>query len=282
MKKRNPLISALLALINPGAGFVYNGKPKLGITITILHIVIITILFFSGILQSFIYTIVFLILSLLFQITMVVLSAFQAKKVDLVQLTRINRWYIYIILLLLPLIYFELLHIDPTFLPYKSFRHSTTGMEPLIYPGECFIVDMHYYKNVQVVPGDLIVFLAPDKSSLYLKRCVALPGQKLEIRDAVVYVDDKPFMPSLPIMRDTNIILPANYIDKHIVPDSAGNIDQYGPIIIPEYYYFVLGDHRDNSFDSRYFGPVPTVYIYGKPLYIYYSNDISRIGMKIN
>jgi signal peptidase I len=280
MKKRHTIVAVLFSLFEPGLGFVYNGKFRIGILITSISTIVCVCLLLLGIFKSFYAAAITIFIYLIFRIVIVINSAFQAKQVGLLQLKRFNRWYVYCLFLLVPVISSELLHVTSMF-PQKSFRTFTTGMMPLIQPGECFIADMRYYQNNPILPGDVVTFQPPQWQSIFVQRCVALPGQKLEIRDAIIYVNDQPFIPSLLISRSSGKILSTDYKDKYIVPSGAGNVDQYGPIIIPDSCYFMIGDHRDNSLDSRYFGPVPKQNIRGKALYVYYSDEISRIGMRL-
>ena len=70
--------------------------------------------------------------------------------------------------------------------------------------------------------------------------------------------------------------------DKDIYPSGAGNRDNYGPVVVPENSYFFLGDNRENANDSRFWGYVGREEIVGKALYIYWSKEKSRIGLKFN
>lgn len=123
-------------------------------------------------------------------------------------------------------------------------------------------------------PYDVIIFQYPvDPSVDYIKRCIAVGGQKLEIKDKELFVDDKPF-PKPPKMQ---------FIDPTILRKNQGRFsggrtylnlgsrDNYGPLTIPENSYWAMGDNRDNSLDSRYWGAVPHDLIVGKALVIYFS-----------
>ena len=108
-------------------------------------------------------------------------------------------------------------------------------------------------------PGDIIVFRYPvDPRQDFIKRCVAVAGQTVAIRDKVVYVDgvkrEEPF---------------AVHDDPRILPGR----DNFGPYIVPPGCLFMMVDNRDNSSDSRFWGFVPKDSFKGKILYIYYSRD---------
>jgi signal peptidase I len=110
-------------------------------------------------------------------------------------------------------------------------------------------------------PGDVVVFVWPkDRSKDFIKRVVAVGGQTVEVRDRVIYVDGKPWEhPHAPFperRRGTPL----------------GN-DDYGPYTVPEGTVFVMGDNRDQSYDSRFWGPVPVEDIKGLAMVIYWSWD---------
>lgn len=122
--------------------------------------------------------------------------------------------------------------------------------------------------------GDIIVFRYPlDTRVNYIKRCVAVGGQTVEIRDKVVYVDGE-VMPLPPMGKYTDpYVLPAHIKMRHIVPRGAGNKDNYGPVTVPEGHFFMMGDNRDNSADSRYWGFLDKDLVLGKAAILYFSWD---------
>jgi len=105
--------------------------------------------------------------------------------------------------------------------------------------------------------GDIVVFKYPeDETKDFIKRVVALPGETIEIRDKVVYIDGQPL--DEPYVRHT----------KHTMEPVR---DNFGPYTVPEGQYFMLGDNREASHDSRWWGPVKREKIVGKALVIYWS-----------
>lgn len=125
-------------------------------------------------------------------------------------------------------------------------------------------------------PGDVIVFkFPPDPTVDYIKRCVGVAGQTVEIKDKAVFVDGQPFseiiQPEGLKFEDPEII-PRNKGYEAVFPKDAGSRDNYGPVVVPDGYVFVLGDNRDRSYDSRQWGFVPRENIIGKALFIFWSN----------
>ncbi len=154
-----------------------------------------------------------------------------------------------------------------------------------IYGARIPFTDIHLPAWRAPAPGDIVIFQYPrDPSRDFIKRIVAGPGQKVEIEDKILYVDDKRAIdPSK-----------AKYIDSVILKrrSAVNTRDNYGPKIVPENCYFVMGDNRDSSEDSRYWGFLKRDLIRGKAFILYwswapddrvpaYSNATSLIGIAI-
>jgi len=115
--------------------------------------------------------------------------------------------------------------------------------------------------------GDILVFKFPeDPERDFIKRVIGLPGETLELRDKKVYVDgkglDEPYV---------QFLFP---FDAGSAEDAGAVADvrrNYGPVTVPEGHYFMMGDNRDNSQDSRYWGFMPRNYVKGKALFVYFS-----------
>jgi signal peptidase I len=108
-------------------------------------------------------------------------------------------------------------------------------------------------------PGDVVVFIWPkDRSKDFIKRVIAIEGQTVEMRGKQLYIDGQ--------ARDDPH---ATYLPGHGSPGDY----HYGPVTVPPHYVFVMGDNRDQSYDSRFWGPVPVSDIKGKALIIYWSWD---------
>lgn len=116
--------------------------------------------------------------------------------------------------------------------------------------------------------GDIVVFRSPQDPTMDLvKRCVGLPGDRVEIRDKTLYlngerVEDDPF---------TRRGDSTTYPDVSSLPEQARLRDQFRPFTVPADGYFCLGDNRDYSYDSRFWGPVPRSLVKGRAVMIYWS-----------
>jgi signal peptidase I len=128
--------------------------------------------------------------------------------------------------------------------------------------------------------GDIIVFQYPlDPGKDFIKRCIAVGGQTVELRDKVVYVDGQPSVAAdrLAVHRDS-FVQPCPP-DAPPYPEDAGLRqcrDNFGPFQVPPGRLFMMGDNRENSNDSRFWGTVPMGYVKGRAMFIYWSWDGRR------
>jgi signal peptidase I len=133
-----------------------------------------------------------------------------------------------------------------------------TSMLPRLHDGErIFVNKLIYYDEYRWAPkverGDIVVFWFPDDpSKSYIKRVVGLPGDTVEVREGQVRINGS--------------VLEEKYLD----PRSNLSTRSQAPVYVKPNYYFVMGDNRDNSSDSRSWGLVPKKYIYGKALLRYW------------
>lgn len=116
--------------------------------------------------------------------------------------------------------------------------------------------------------GDVLVFKFPeDPSRDFIKRCVGLPGDEIEIVDKRTYVNGMPVDDATYTFHTD----PRVYPKSVFLPESYRSRDNFGPYTVPEGEYFFLGDNRDNSNDSRFWGPVPASFIKGRAFMVYWS-----------
>ena len=192
-------------------------------------------------------------------------SAISAHNNREYQLQPWNRWYYYLAVSVFTIIIFNLLFLyRGTILGYETYRVPTSSMEPALQPGDFITVDT---RDKKPVTGEVIVFLNPeDNTTPYVKRVVATGNDRIAIEQGKVMVNGQ--------AQES----PAVLLDKRQRVFSVTMRE----IQVPEDYFFVLGDWRDNSKDSRHFGTVPVANVIGRVTYIWFSSDIARVGKKVN
>jgi signal peptidase I len=133
-----------------------------------------------------------------------------------------------------------------------------TSMLPRLHDGErIFVNKLIYYGLPQLQRGDIIVFWFPDDpSKSYIKRIIGLPGETVEVREGRIFIRSG----------GREQLLEEPYID----PQRNLSRQTLAPKEVKPHYYFVMGDNRDASSDSRIWGLVPEKYIYGKALFRYW------------
>ena len=138
---------------------------------------------------------------------------------------------------------------------YQPVRVEGTSMLPMLEDQDRLFINKMAYKIGEIHRGDVVVFLYPhDHTKSYIKRVIALPGDDLRIDRGQVYVNGKAL---------TENYVPVRFEDDRSQPEST----------IPQNEYFVMGDHRSISSDSRDFGPVERDLIYGKAAFVYWPMD---------
>ena len=157
----------------------------------------------------------------------------------------------------------------------QAFKIPSSSMEPNLLVGDHLLVNKFVTAPTlstlegtllpidEVRRGDVIVFKHPKTPERDLiKRAIGLPGETIELRDKRVYVDGKPLDEPY-----AQYLLPAGLNDL----TDRDVRRKFGPLTIPPGHYFMMGDNRDNSEDSRYWGPLPRDHVKGKALFLYMS-----------
>jgi signal peptidase I len=156
---------------------------------------------------------------------------------------------------------------------FQAFKIPTGSMEDNLKVGDHIIVNKFIYGPAtagwqRVLPlreikrGDIIVFRYPlDPDTDYVKRAIGVPGDVIEVRDKNVWVNGKELNEPYTMHLDS-IVQP---------PQRLWSRDQFGPYTVPPNQYFAMGDNRDRSFDSRFWGPVPRSMIKGRAFMVYWS-----------
>jgi len=162
----------------------------------------------------------------------------------------------------------------------RAFKIPNPGMAPTLLPGDNVVVNKLSYTDHVPKRGDVIVFRYPeDETKLFVKRVIGLPGDLVEIRKKMIYVNGQP------LEEDSYV----QHIDQNTIEGSVNPRDNLSPITVPAGSYFALGDNRDSSLDSRYWGVVKREKVLGQVTIIYWSVDTvskmprwERMGLQVH
>jgi signal peptidase I len=156
----------------------------------------------------------------------------------------------------------------------KTFYIPSASMEETLLIGDHLFVNRFVYgpavteleqilfPSRSVERGDIVIFKSPERPGVdMVKRCVGLPGDTVRVVDKDLYINGE-------WVEDADYTI---HRDPHMVPGTRRRRDNFGPYTVPEGHYFCLGDNRDHSYDSRFWGPVPAHYVKGRAFLVYWS-----------
>lgn len=195
----------------------------------------------------------------------------------------------------------------------QAFNIPSGSMKPTLLVGDFILVNklvygnwdlgipftniVFYHKNnriAQIDRGDVIVFKYPEDPSIdFIKRVVGLPGDIVEVKDDIVYVNGKPLErkpagyyeeenEKVKKYTETTFRRDGSPYSYTIMEVEDGIGADFGPVQVPPNSYFVLGDNRDNSKDSRFWGFVPDDYVVGQAFVIYFSIDLKKPSIRVS
>ena len=277
-KARKPITAALLSSVIPGLGQVYNGQPVKGILFYLATFLFVILLSFTGLQYSFYGLMTIILLALFLWLFIVVESFIAAGKVKSSTLKPYNKWYVYLIIVLLSF-GIDLALTDffvKDVLGIRGFRILTDSMLPTLQKGDCIMTRLKDYKSRLPQRGDLVIIKdAENPSQELIRRVVGLEGEKFEIKNKRVFINNRPLQEDYKIHTDSSVDVRKLSLYDNSIRDNCG------PLIVPWGHCFVLGDNRDNSRDSRHWGSVSLEDITAKALYIYLSADLIKIGRNL-
>ena len=285
-KPRKPWLAGLLSFIQPGLGHVYCGSWKKALNFylfsKLIMLTMIALMLWFPIAK--INVLLGLIVMLGFYVFLIRHSFVMARqKGETYQLQPINRWYLYLVILILVSLgdHFFFNEFIRTSVA-KAFRIPAASMLPTILVGDHVLDNKVAYQFQEPARNDLITFPYPeDESKIFLKRIIGMPGDIVEIKDKVLFLNE------VEIQDDEY----THHADPGIIEGRLNPRDNFGPMTVPSESYFVLGDNRDQSLDSRFWGFVKREKVLGKVSIIYWSwnSDVSwseairwdRIGLRL-
>jgi len=278
-KPRKWWVAGLMSLLGPGVGQVYNGQARKGIIFYLLHLLLIPPLLLS--LDSS-YVIIWLGLlvffTLLYHLIVIGDAIYSSIKLGSdYHIKSYNKIVIYISLLV---IVFAFSSSEKYLIKHnyvQAYKLPAASMEPTLLVGDHILVDRSMSAR-NPKRGDLVIFEFPeDKRKDFVKRVVAVGGDVVAGKDKELYVNNKLVKDSYGVHKEVGVI-----------PASMNPRDNFGPVTVPAGSYFMMGDNRDRSYDSRFWGCVEQSKIKGTVKNIYLSLDYNnnsvrwdRVGKKV-
>jgi signal peptidase I len=166
---------------------------------------------------------------------------------------------------------------------FQAFKIPTGSMKPNLLVGDHLLVNKFIFAPTasplerMLLPmrpierGDVLVFKFPEEPDRdFIKRVIGLPGDTLELKNQTIVINGMPLVEPY-----------ANYLFPPAAEGETETLDlrrKYGPVTVPPEHYFMMGDNRDDSQDSRYWGFMPQSYVKGRALFIYWSFETPEDG----
>lgn len=169
-----------------------------------------------------------------------------------------------------------------------AYKVPTGSMQPTLKSGDFIFSTRFDYQISNPTRGEIVVFSYPQQARVnYVKRVIGLPGEKIEIKNGILYINDQAIETAVDMKSsesenpnvDVFDIYKESYESKVyrvIRKKQLGKESMFGPITVPDQHVFVLGDNRDASDDSRYWGTVPFSYLHGQVRLIWFSVDTQK------
>jgi signal peptidase I len=260
--RRKPWIAALLSLLLPGVGHMYSGALERGfIVLCVWWIIVVAMFALTAILPAWIGAFLPYVLILAGLAAVMIDAARTARRAPRPFIPQsYNRWYVYLVVPVLagPTIFGPIAAlVRKNF--YEAYKIPTISMAPTILSGD-YIYATRLRGAVQ--RGDNVVY--HHHGVKFVKRVVGLPGDTITMRNERVFVNARPTVEPYVTLSDD---------------DPRAN---WGPLVVPTHSYFVLGDNRGQSVDSREYGPIDADSVTQRPIGIYFSKDPASGAIRWN
>ncbi len=278
-KPRRVGIALVLSLLFPGWGQIYNGQFRKALWIWSGWIIAYLCALAVGLPATFPGLLALLLAAVVFYVLICVEAVVCAGRLSL-EPRRFtpNRWYAYLGFAAMVYILGLSAALVSGRLFFQAYKIPSGAMEPTLLIGDHIMVDKRARTPRR---GDVIVFVfPPDPTKDFVKRVIALGGDTVEVRKGIVYLNGQQ--------------MPDPHARFGVAPQDrspASPRDNFGPVTVPAGKIFVMGDNRDRSYDSRFWGFVDETEVEGRVLYIYWSRDADssrvrpvrwpRIGMRL-
>lgn len=282
--------AAFLSLLTPGLGHLYAGRGRTALVLGMLVTPTAALLFLLNVLAAppaalFLVFAVGILLSIVVGIP--IHAAIVARRAgSTYELQKFNRPYVYLaFFLLVGLVWQRGFYLLWRGSVVEAFRIPSAAGEPTLFVGDYIFVVKFPPSARRPHLDSLVVFRSPEQSGLrVIKRAVGLPGDTVSMRDGLLYRNGRQLNEPYARLHDQPIRSDDQYVSQmrawqlaHLVDrDSARYLPStrdWGPIAVPPDSFFALGDNRDESYDSRFYGFVPLRNVSARPRLIYFSYD---------
>jgi signal peptidase I len=286
--RRKPWLAGLLSLVVSGLGHLYAGRPRLAGAVLLLSVAAGVLIVVAPLFLPQPTNVVVALVAVLVMFVGVPLHAAEIARAapPTYALQSYNRWYVYLGLycisgfVLSPWIYGNV----KTRL-VEAFRAPSGSMEPTIQTGDYLYVAKWKDARTDLRPGTVVVFESVEEPGLkVVKRVVGVAGDTLAMDAGTLYRNGQPQVEPYtmrldpgrsedPVQRAKMQAWQSRYLTSPVADPYRPDLEQWGPFVVPADSVFVLGDNRDASYDSRYYGFIPRQNVLGQPRVVYFSYD---------
>ena len=288
-KKRIPIVAGLMSIIFPGLGQAYNGQFKKAILYFVLSIALYLFMRFTRLPVTF--------EGFLFMMGIIVLyrglAFFDAymSAVKQREFNRTNKYALYFCVFAGVLAAYYILVDFKMLTRFAAFKIPMPSMHPAMQIGDKVMADLRAYEKKEIYRGDIVLFEGPDGSD-WTFRIVGIPHDTIAIANNVVVINgdtsktivasDTFLLDKIPV-RKYGERFPDGHKHHIIFIEATYNfpVRNVSAVVVPENHYYLLGDYRDNSHDSRMFGFIHRDQIKGKIMYTYWGKTLDRSGVDL-
>ena len=258
-RRPSALLAALAGIFGLGLGYLYVGRLRLAFVPFVTVVGTIAIAGWTRLIIEPAGVYIAYSLALLFWLVSIIHPAIVAYRLDALAARPFNRGWIYVLWIVSTGLFGSYVGENRgSLFGFEPFRIPASSMAPTIQKNDLVMADTWYFDRSAPGINDLVVYSMLDNpDTKYLKRVVGLPGDIIEIREDILIRNGEP--------------VAEEYIQLSGPP--IGRLSNFGPVTVPDNQYFVLGDNRHNSRDSRFTGAIPRESLHGRVEYRWFAYD---------
>ncbi|MEM7284103.1 MAG: signal peptidase I [Pseudomonadota bacterium] len=258
MRTIKPIYAVLLGFLGAGLGYIYIGRLAYAVLTLLIFAAFFSVVGWAGIALGPIGFYWVLALALCWALFPLVHSAMIAKKIKTVPKKWYSHWMYYVVWIITVGVLGNFVAVNRSALfGFETFSIPSVSMAPTLQRGDLIMVDTRTMTKTSPNVGEMVVFKASHGSpgAFFAKRIVGLPGDIIEVRNNALVRNGQP--------------VEENYIK--LSEHANDRLKNYGPTVVPKNHYFMMGDNRHNSNDSRFIGPIEHSLIHGKVVHRWFA-----------